>query len=377
MAAEAEIQSIKLETYDTYIGGDYIGLTKQGTFKVKINGKYTTVDDVDQIQGIVKEWETGYMIEIELTLKKADFDTIGGIVLRNRARLILDGAKKAYALGQQIKDLVSIAGEVLLHPASAPSLADRAGDMKFWKGALKAENLEIAGDRDNEQELALKISIYPDLSKPKHMLYGLLGDWTAQEVAPKMLFTSFDDKVQFIPMMHIPAVTLPRDGRAQLQVYAAYSNNSTITAAINFGGGYTATATSLVFDTLSASNAFSNKSYIKINGEYLYVKTVTYATATTGTLVVTRGVWGSVPASITDNDVITMQENYGIVRATDYVTFTGSDDTKGTVGDSAVATDDQKKGVLHNVANGSFDVEAETTVGVTTVTSERITVTTL
>ena len=192
-----------------------------------------------------------------------------------------------------------------------------------------------------------------------------------------MLFTSFDDKVQFIPMMHIPAITLPRDARSQLQIYAAYSNDSTITAAINFGGGYSATATSLVFDTLGASNAFSNKSYIKINGEYLYLKTVTYVTATTGTIVVTRGIWGSVAASIADNDVITLQENYGLVRVTEYVEYTGDDDASGTVGNSAVATDDQKKGVLHNVTAGNFDVEAETVVGVTTVTSEPITVTTL
>lgn len=377
MAQDAEIQSIKLETYDTYVGADYIGLTKQGTFKVKINGKYVTVDDVDQVQGIVKEWETGYMIEIEFTLKKADFDTIGSIVLRNRARLILDGAKKAYTLGQQIKDLVSIAGEVLLHPTSAASLADRSGDMKFWKGTIKAENLEIAGDRDNEQELPLKISIYPDLSKPKHMIYGVLGDWTAQDVAPKLLFNNFDERVQFIPSMHIPEITVPRDGRAQLQTYAAYSTDSTITALINFGGGYSSSATSIVFDTLSASNAFVAKSYIKINGEYLYIKSVTYATATTGTLVVQRGIWGSVAAAISDNDTITVQENYGLVRVTDYVTYLGSDNTKGTVGDSAIATDDQKKGVIHNVASGSFTITSSVTVGVTTVTSQVITVTTL
>lgn len=93
-----------------------------------------------------------------------------------------------------------------------------------------------------------------------------------------------------------------------------------MTALINLVAGYSASATSIVFDTLTTASGIEQYDILKINSEYLRVDTVTYATTTTGTLTVTRGYYGSTAAAILDNAVIyvkNQRKNTCINLATD------------------------------------------------------------
>lgn len=88
------------------------------------------------------------------------------------------------------------------------------------------------------------------------------------------------------------------------------SDNIGVTARVNAVGGYTAAATSIVIDTLSLASAIQKYSVLYIGTEYLLVTAVpVYATTTTPTVTVTRGMYGSTAATIADDALITVKDN--------------------------------------------------------------------
>lgn len=92
------------------------------------------------------------------------------------------------------------------------------------------------------------------------------------------------------------------------------------TALVNNVGGYSASATSIVFDGLTPVSGIEQYDVLKIGSEYLRVDAVTYATTATGTLTVTRAFYGSTAASIADDASISVRNQrkaQSLDRATD------------------------------------------------------------
>lgn len=80
-----------------------------------------------------------------------------------------------------------------------------------------------------------------------------------------------------------------------------------VSAAVNAAGGYSAAAVSLVLDGLSTPNFIEKNHLLYIGSEYMLVTDVTFATETTLTVTVTRGMYGTIAAAIADDALVSVR----------------------------------------------------------------------
>lgn len=80
-----------------------------------------------------------------------------------------------------------------------------------------------------------------------------------------------------------------------------------VTAAVNAAGGYSAAAVLLVLDALSSENFIKKNHLLYVGSEYMLVTSVTYGSGTTPTVTVTRGMYGTTAAAISDDAPVSVR----------------------------------------------------------------------
>lgn len=147
----------------------------------------------------------------------------------------------------------------------------------------------------------------------------------------------------------------------------------TCTASSNEVGDITATTASFDIDTLNVDNGFAVGDYLLFSttAEVVYITAITYATATTATIDVVRGIGGIVAAGHLDNAVITKLSNVYVIPVSRRATWTSTAADDVTVGNSNAS---ENKGLLTWIADGSDSITA--VIGATTSQALVVTATT-
>lgn len=329
-----------------------LGVLKPDSLSVMLGGVYTPVT-VDQLTGVIKEWQEGFSISVKAILMDVSPSFIHG-TLMNGAVGVKVGASgdAAVGFGSRKIDQRAISAELLLHEYGV-AYTTRTTDWTFWKARAKFDGTEIAYGQGRVKELSVTFTIYPDLDQHVDFTYGCYGDASSvtSESVPKGTWISMGKNAQ-VPGKTLAAYTLGVNQLEQLQCFSAYSVDGSVTAALNDGTDINATDLTVTYDTL-AGGAFAVGDYIRMGTEYMYVS------ADSGTaLTVVRGVWGSTAATHLDNAVITVQSDVSIIRTTNYATWATSVAADVTVGTTFQGSGSANIGNTAWVSNGSSNITA-------------------
>jgi hypothetical protein len=346
-----------------------LGITETGTPEFGAKGSYVNLEDADQFFGRIASQLVGHEVMCRIVLKEVSYAELYSRLLQGQLYQVIDGVRRRYdADTVPVNMNRDIAGELRLVPLSAPP-GDLSECITIWKAAPQLD-LKLAGDRTKYQTVAAEFMAYPDSlrARPGYPLsagyYGL-GDPNALPSDPDFIGASFGDQ-PMAPYKHTPAFSIAPGDKKKTFWYGAWTADGTQTALINNGGGYSATATSLIYDTKSPLEDFTGK-YIRINSEILYVTADSNPTGSAGTLTVVRGALFSTPATIADNDTITVQnpDSIAILPVTGRAIFASSAPAVATVGDSAStgSLPFGDKGLVTHVSAGTTNITA--TIGTT------------
>lgn len=358
MATSQDVTDINLQSYDITWDSLDLGLTFVDSVVINQNEQLIPVANVDQIEGTVKSFSKGFVVNVTATFANTSIERIYGKLMQNKAVLQSDGTNRYYSLRNIKVDNTADAKALILHPSDLPS-TDKSKDYYLPLAFPELPDFVINGSRDTVQQMQVTFVVFPDLNNNNEVLRA--GDWTVTPTDPDYAFIATGSPFQ-VPAKSLLALDVEAGEKQQISAGIVYSANSTVTAALNDAGGLTATATSLPFDTLSSDNAIQEGSYLELdNGgsqEVVYVSSITYATSTTGTATIARGIWGTSGIVLVDNDTITIKNTPAITNATDIVTWASSSASNVTVGNVRGASDATKKGVIAHVAAGSANITA-------------------
>ena len=137
-------------------------------------------------------------------------------------------------------------------------------------------------------------------------------------------------------------------GSTQLEAYGFWSQDDTVTCALNDATDVNSTDTAFVYDAKSTAGYSFTGKYLKCGTEILYCVTDTQATDTTGTLTVRRAAGYSTAATHLDNATITLQKDVYSFNVTGRCTWVSSAPTYITVSDSTAT-----KGLAQWVLGGN------------------------
>lgn len=342
--------AIRKERYRVYFNDKEIGEIAVDSLSVPINGRISTAE-VDSKIGIAKAQFDGYAPAISFTLMEWDVDILRDILPDVGYQAGNDGAKIGFGIHDV--DMDDQAGVLELIPVTNdPGVRTRS-----WyapKAYIDPSQVNFDFGRDRWVQLPLSIGLLEDSSQPAGFEYLHYGNIDAEANTPLSTFITLSPRIVDVPMHYTAADIEPG------QTYPSYGwrfdgADSGSGALINEATGYTASDTSLVFDTSTASNLFKAGQYIQIGTEVIYIESVTQS-GTSGTLTVTRGVAGSTAAAISDNDAIDLLKNTSYVMATRVGTWAASASSNAKVGDTKGGTTETKKGHITHVAAGTSNI---------------------
>jgi hypothetical protein len=349
----AQIEAIDKERKDAIWDGDNLGAIKPDSLKVKVNGVYTDVR-IDQLAGIAKSWLEGWDIMVEVTFMDTSVDFLKSKLMKNQvSSMVSTGGNPFIGFGNSKIELLSTAGELLLHEYGITSTT-RTKDWIFWKAEPKFSSTEFGYGGNTVKEVVVSFTIFPDLSKSTGYQYGGYGDYAAytDNAVPKGVWVAMSKQAQ-VPGVHLSAFTLKDGQKEDLECFAGYAAATyTVTAAINDGTDINATDTSVVYDGL-AGGTIAAGDYVLCGTEIMYI-----TAATSTTLTVNRGVWGSTAAIHLDNAVLNILDDVAVIKATDVATWASSSTADVTVGTTFQGTGTTKIGRAAWVSTGSSNITA-------------------
>lgn len=350
----AQIAAIDKQRMELIFDDVNLGAVKPDTLRVQVSGNYQPVT-IDQLQGVVKEWQEGFTINVQVTLMDVSPSFIYGTLMSGQVFAKTAASGDLFVgFGNRKIDMLNIAAELRLHEYGVDDTT-RTLDWLFWKAKAKFDGTEFAYGATTIKELVVNFTIYPDLDKAVDYQYGGYGDARGYdaEAVPKGVWIATGKTAQ-VPGKHLTALTLNPSDLQDLQAFAAYSTNGTITAAINDATDINSTDTAIVYDTLAGGTIVAGD-YILIDSEYMRV---TANDTGTNTLTVQRGIWGSTAAAHLDNAVITVQTAVSIVRVTNWATWASSATADVTVGTTFGGSGTASIGRIAHVSSGSSNVTA-------------------
>lgn len=363
MAQDAS--QIEFTEYNVTYANEDIGFLKMGQTVTQLGFKYVQVSDSAQTVGIVAISKQGVAPTLKVEMYQTQYESIFGTLAGDQVYPIVDSAKLAWGIGDRKVDLFDLAETVVLHPVGVTS-TDLSQDIMYWKAVPDLSSVQYGGNRDNAQTVTMNFFILRDSTKSDDFNYGLFGDWSATtNAAPNSVYITTESKAR-APYKHTTALTLSSEARTQVYCYGFYRTSSTVTAAINEAGDITATTASFDFDTLSTASNLAVDDYLLVGTEVMQIYAITYATTTTGTISVYRGLGGSTAAIALDNAVITKLASVYVIPVTRRGTWASAAGDDVTVGDTT-----STKGLLTWVADGSDTV----TCTVSSIASPNLTVT--
>jgi hypothetical protein len=319
-----------------------LGITQVGTPEFGAKGSYVNLDDADQFFGKIASQLVGHEVMCKITFKEVSYALLFSRILQGQSALIVDGTKRAYDFDTVPVNMNrDVAGQLRLVPLGAAP-GDLSECITIWKAAPQLD-LKLAGDRTKYQTVDAEFMAYPDPTRaragyPISAGYYRLGDPTALDSDPDFIGAVFGAQ-PVSPYKHTPAVSI--DPGAAVKSFwwganKAAKAGSTLT--INNGAGYTATATSLVYDGKLVSGESFTGGFVELpSGEVVFCVLDTQATGTTGTMTVIRAALFSTAAAIADNDTCQLLDPLSIaVRpVTESAVMASSAPGVATVGNSA------------------------------------------
>lgn len=368
----ANRQNVQFQEYDVIIDGvGNIGYTKMDQTMTSPGITYREVNDSAQFTGVIARSKSGAAPTLSTEIYETKFPRLFNDIAGNQVYPIIDGAKLAWGLGSRTLDLFDEAVQVILHPTGVDA-DDYAADIMYWKAVPDLSQISIKGGRDGARSLVIPWTILPDENQSLDLTYGMFGDHTAVEADPFGIFIT-TERTSRAPHKHIPALTLNSNSTMKVYANGFYKTNSTTTAALNEVGDITATTASFDIDTLNVDNGFAVGDYLLFSttAEVVYITAITYATATTATIDVVRGIGGIVAAGHLDNAVITKLSNVYVIPVSRRATWTSTAADDVTVGNSNAS---ENKGLLTWIADGSDSITA--VIGATTSQALVVTATT-
>jgi hypothetical protein len=383
MPSNTDVQNIQLTQYNLYVDGVDAGLLEDGAVSFSINGEEIVVDNVEQISGIVKSWDTGLPITGSVKFERTDFAFFRDIIAQGRVDQRNSGSSFALGMGTKRRDVTTDhTVPVLFHPTHLP-LASKEGDAYFWKVAFDLSDVPWVGSRTEHQTIEVPMKVFPDLDQENGWEYGIFGDWTLTSSTPLGCFFTMKNQI-YEPGLHLDAFAIKPGQIDSFNLFAFFGDTTTspITATIDNVAGYTATDTTMVFDALSSANGLAAGDYIVLvtdtGNEYLYLTSVTYTSSTAGSFDCVRKTNGSDDNNdtVTDGAAITrIADPYWVNHTNSGGTLSNGTPATATVGDTYGSTTTTSKPlVVEGLAVGTTDVSV-TFGGVSTPTTNPLVIT--
>ena len=346
-------QNIVFTEYDVKLDGVSGGYTKQDTTAVTLGLSYREVSDTAQFVGITALNKSGAAPTVNVEFYETKFPHLFNTIAGPQVYPIIDGAKLAWGLGSRSLDMFDSSVELILHPVGVDA-DDFSNDIMFWQAVPDLSQVQIMGKRDGARSIVVPFRILPNEDVSADLTYGLFGDHSAVESAPKHVFIT-TERLSRAPHKHQSAMTMTSSRVVKVYSHAAYYDLSTNTGALNEAGDITATTATFNVDGIADATTWSVGDYFDIGTEVIQLtaKTAVSATEIEGTF--TRGMFGTTQAIAVDNAVITKLSNVYVIPVSRRSTWASSVTGDLTVGDSNAS---ENKGMMTWVADGSSNVTA-------------------
>jgi hypothetical protein len=346
-------QNIVFTEYDVKLDGVSGGYTKQDTTSVTLGLSYREVSDTAQFVGITALNKSGAAPTVNVEFYETKFPHLFNTIAGPQVYPIIDGAKLAWGLGSRSLDMFDSSVELILHPVGVDA-DDFSNDIMFWQAVPDLSQVQIMGKRDGARSIVVPFRILPNEDVSADLTYGLFGDHSAVESAPKHVFIT-TERLSRAPHKHQSAMTMTSSRVVKVYSHAAYYDLSTNTGALNEAGDITATTATFNVDGIADATTWSVGDYFDIGTEVIQLtaKTAVSATEIEGTF--TRGMFGTTQAIAVDNAVITKLSNVYVIPVSRRSTWASSSTGDLTVGDSNAS---ENKGLMTWVADGSSNVTA-------------------
>jgi len=346
-------QNIVFTEYDVKLDGVSGGYTKQDTTAVTLGLSYREVSDTAQFVGITALNKSGAAPTVNVEFYETKFPHLFNTIAGPQVYPIIDGAKLAWGLGSRSLDMFDSSVELILHPVGVDA-DDFSNDIMFWQAVPDLSQVQIMGKRDGARSIVVPFRILPNEDVSADLTYGLFGDHSAVESAPKHVFIT-TERLSRAPHKHQSAMTMTSSRVVKVYSHAAYYDLSTNTGALNEAGDITATTATFNVDGIADATTWSVGDYFDIGTEVIQLtaKTAVSATEIEGTF--TRGMFGTTQAIAVDNAVITKLANVYVIPVSRRSTWASSSTGDLTVGDSNAS---ENKGMMTWVADGSSNVTA-------------------
>jgi hypothetical protein len=368
MSAQSDYDGIQFKTMIPYLDGETLGAIKKGSLELGLAGSYVLLEDVDGFEGVFKAWSRATIGSLRMTVKTSSLQFLVNRMLAGQVDANIKGAY----LGSKDRDLVDIAGELLLHPKGTP-FDSRLEDVKLWNVVIRVDIAILFGG-DVPPEYPIELIVLPDINREAGKEFGFIGDWSYIEAAPLGVIIGSDREARH-PLLSETALTLINGQIMRKKAFLIHGEASTITLDIDNVAGYTGTDTGpIAFDNLSAPNSLVAGMYLKTGTggtlQYWYITGVTYSTTTAGTFNCVRDVVNHNTQAVVDGETLTVMQSIGasaciadvrldVERGRDKVDW-ASDNAAVKSGDEFMAADyTDKKGVLSYVSgSGSANITA-------------------
>lgn len=346
-------QNIVFTEYDVKLDGVSGGYTKQDTTAVTLGLSYREVSDTAQFVGITALNKSGAAPTVNVEFYETKFPHLFNTIAGPQVYPIIDGAKLAWGLGSRSLDMFDSSVELILHPVGVDA-DDFSNDIMFWQAVPDLSQVQIMGKRDGARSIVVPFRILPNEDVSADLTYGLFGDHSAVESAPKHVFIT-TERLSRAPHKHQSAMTMTSSRVVKVYSHAAYYDLSTNTGALNEAGDITATTATFNVDGIADATTWSVGDYFDIGTEVIQLtaKTAVSATEIEGTF--TRGMFGTTQAIAVNNAVITKLSNVYVIPVSRRSTWASSSTGDLTVGDSNAS---ENKGMMTWVADGSSNVTA-------------------
>ena len=346
-------QNIVFTEYDVKLDGVSGGYTKQDTTAVTMGMTYREVSDTAQFTGLVALNKSGAAPTVNVEFYETKFPHLFNTIAGSQVYPIIDGAKLAWALGSRSLDMFDSSVELILHPVGVDA-DDFSNDIMFWQAVPDLSQVQIMGKRDGARSIVVPFRILPNEDVSADLTYGLFGDHSAVESAPKHVFIT-TERLSRAPHKHQSAMTLTSSRVVKVYAHAAYYDLSSNVGALNEAGDITATTATFNVDGIEDATTWAVGDYFDIGTEVIQLtaKTAVSATEIEGTF--TRGLFGTTQAIALNNAVVTKLSNVYVIPVSRRSTWASSVTGDLTVGDSNAS---ENKGLMTWVADGSSNVTA-------------------
>ena len=357
-----------------------LGVTRTGTPEFGGKGAYVNLEDADQFFGRVASEKVGWDVMCKITLLEVDYASLYGRLLAGQAEQVVDGANRALDFDTVPTNMTrDVAGELRLVPLRAAA-GDLSEAITIWKTAPQID-LRLIGDRTKYQSIDVEFFAYPDPTRsragyPLSAGYFRIGDPNAVATNPTTI-GYVAGNVPVAPYISTPAASLKQGDQKQFFAFGAWHADAAgKTMLVNNVGGYTASDTSIDYDSKAVSGEDYTGKYARIGTEIVYIVLDNMSSGVAGTLTVKRAARFTVAASMSDSDTITVQDDasLAVINITERAVHASSAPNIATIGNSASgSTPFGNKGLVSHVSAGSANMTA--TVGPTT--SEQLIITAL